>query len=130
MWLSLLALAAFATQDEGIMGPNPGVHRLDGPATVCGVAFALRLEAGEHVDFREGPDFFLYYTTARDGQFLLYEGGHPQPHDDEVRIGQQWMIAIHDSREAEAKARSRVRDRLLMGQAYSEACPTGLVRPN
>jgi len=80
--------------------------------------------------FGRGPTFSSTIRQLATANFFFTKVVIPQPHDDEVRIGQQWMIAIHDSREAEAKARSRVRDRLLMGQAYSEACPTGLVRPN
>lgn len=117
------AVAQERQQEGGIMGPYVGQARSDGPATVCGHAFAIRLAAGEFANRQEGPDFTLFYVTAADGPFLLYEGGHPQPHDDEIRIGDYTIIAIHDNRSEEAKARSRVRDRLLTGTAFSEACP-------
>ena len=78
---------------------------------------------GERVRQQEGVDFWLYYVDAADGPFLLYEGGHPGPHDDEIRIGSYWIIAIHDNRSAEAKARSAVRSRLLTGPAATQACP-------
>lgn len=123
----LFAGAASAQQERqqegGIMGPYVGQVRSVGPATVCGHAFAIRLAAGEFVNRQEGPDFTLFYVTAADGSFLLYEGGHPQPHDDEIRIGDYTIIAIHDNRSAEAKARSAVRNRLLTGASFTEACP-------
>jgi hypothetical protein len=34
------------------------------------------------------------------------------------------VIAIHDNRDAEAKARSRIRDRLLVGAARPASCPS------
>lgn len=107
------------------MGPLPGSQRLEGPSLVCSYAFGLRLAQGEHVDRQEGVDFALYYTESADGPFLLYEGNFPQPHDDEIRTGLSFpsVIAIHDNRSAEAKARSRVRDRLLLGEDIAEACP-------
>ena len=131
--LLLLAAASPAssqTQEGGIMGPYAGRVRTEGPATVCGAAFAVRLAAGEAVQRQEGPDFSLFYIDAADGPFLLYEGGHPQPHDDAVQTGQPFptVIAIHDNRGAEAKARSRVRDRLLVGDAFRAACPAPAVR--
>ena len=121
----LLTAGAAPAQDEGIMGPLPGVEEIVGPTTVCGRSFALRLVAGEKVRKREGHDFFLYYTTAADGPFLLYEGNAPQPHDDEIDTGRPFprLIAIHDNRDADAKANSRVRDRLLTGDARARACP-------
>jgi hypothetical protein len=118
--LHILAVPAVA------QARNPMPHtRTDGPAAVCGSAFAIRLVAGESVDREQGPDFSLFYVTAADGPFLLYEGGYPQPHDDEVRTGQDFpsVIAIHDNRSAEAKAHSRVRDRVLVGDAFHAACP-------
>lgn len=109
-------------QEGDIMGPYAGQVRSDGPTTVCGGGFAIRLAAGESVNRQEGPDFALFYITAADGPFLLYEGSYPQPHDDEVRIDEHWLVAIHDNRGAEAKARSAVRDRVLTGAAFTEAC--------
>jgi len=107
------------------MGPYAGRVLSAGPTTVCGSAFAIRLVAGESVQRQEGPDFSLFYISAADGPFLLYEGGYPQPHDDEVPTGVSFptVIAIHDNRPAEAKARSRVRDRVLTGDAFRAACP-------
>lgn len=122
----VIASPAQARQQEvGIMGPYAGHQRTDGPTIVCGSAFAIRLVSGEYVERQEGPDFSLFYITAADGPFLLYEGGYPQPHDDEVRTGETFpgVIAIHDNRSAEAKARSRVRDRVLVGSAFHAACP-------
>lgn len=112
-------------QEGGIMGPYAGRARTEGPATICGAAFAIRLAAGEAVQRQEGPDFSLFYVAAADGGFLLYEGGYPQPHDDEVQTGLPFpsVVAIHDNRSAEAKARGRVRDRLLVGDAFHAACP-------
>lgn len=106
-----------------IMGPYAGSQTTPGPTLVCGHNFALRLVAGESVRRQEGPDFWLYYVDAADGPFLLYEGGHPMPHDDEIRVGDYWIVAIHDNRSAEAKARSAVRSRLLTAAAFTEACP-------
>lgn len=99
-----------------------------GPALVCGEAFALRLTAGESLIRRDpGIDFILYYAQAADGSFLLYEGNAPQPHDDEIQTGLSFpnVIAIHDNRPAEAKAHSRIRDRLLVGNARPASCPAG-----
>ena len=118
---TLFANTAAPAQD--IMGPLPGVRETSGPTMVCGHNFALRLVAGERARQQEGVDFSLFYVDAADGPFLLYEGGHPQPHDDEIRIGSYWVIAIHDNRSAEAKARSAVRSRLLTGAAATQACP-------
>lgn len=119
----LMISGAAAAQGGNIMGPYPGVSELSGPALVCGHGFALRLSEGERARRQEGPDFFLYYIDASDGAFLLYEGGHPQPHDDSISLSPHWLVAIHDNRSAEARARSAVRDRLLTGPAFSEACP-------
>lgn len=97
-----------------------------GPTLVCGEAFALRIAAGESVERRDpGIDFLLYYALAHDGPFLLYEGNAPMTHDDEIRTGLSFptVIAIHDNRPPPAKARSRIRDRLLTGAAFAAACP-------
>jgi hypothetical protein len=136
--LALLGLCALSTaataqerqQEGGIMGPYVGRQRIDAPTIVCGGAFAIRLVAGESVERQEGPDFSLFYIAATDGPFLLYEGGYPQPHDDEVLTGQDFpsVIAIHDNRPAEARARSRVHDRLLTGDAFHAACPNRSAR--
>jgi hypothetical protein len=108
--------------------PAGGEQRFTGPALVCGEAFALRLAAGESLIRRDpGIDFILYYAQGADGPFLIYEGNAPQPHDDEIQTGLSFpnVIAIHDNRPAEAKARSRIRDRLLVGAARPAACPAG-----
>ena len=68
-----------------------------------------------------------YSVTGADGGFVLYEGNAPQPHDDEMQTGFGWpsVIAIHDNRSVWAKARSRIRDRLLVGAARPAECPAG-----
>src|SRR3954462_3004688 len=117
-FLLLAATPAAATAE--------GERRVNGPDLVCGEAFALRLAAGESLIRRDpGLDFILYYAEAADGPFLLYEGNAPQPHDDEIRTGLSFpkVIAIHDHRGAAAKARSRIRDRLLLGAARPAECP-------
>ena len=110
--------------------PFPGRHgrgqqEIAGPALLCGAAFAWRLSAGGRVRKQEGPDFSLYYADAADGPFLIYEGNFPEPHDDEINTGLGFpaLIAIHDNRSDDAKAHARVRDRLLTGNAFAEACP-------
>jgi hypothetical protein len=106
--------------------PAWGERRFTGPVLVCGAAFAMRLAAGESLTQRDpGLDFILYDALAADGAFLLYEGNAPQPHDDEIRTGLSFpnVIAIHDNRSAAAKARSRIRDRLLVGAARPSECP-------
>jgi hypothetical protein len=116
-------LLAAATQSAA---PAWGERRFTGPALVCGAAFAIRLAAGESLTQRDpGLDFILYDALAADGAFLLYEGNAPQPHDDEIRTGLSFpnVIAIHDNRSAAAKARSRIRDRLLVGAARPVECP-------
>jgi hypothetical protein len=125
---AVFLLAATATPADS----GPGERRFTGPAVVCGEAFALRLAAGESLVRRDpGIDFLLYYAQAADGAFLLYEGNAPQAHDDEIRTGISFpnVIAIHDNRPAEAKARSRIRDRLLVGPARAALCPAGQARP-
>jgi len=122
---ALLLAATLPTASPG------GERRFTGPALVCGEAFALRLSAGESlVRHDSGVDFILYYAQAADGAFLLYEGNAPQPHDDEIRTGLSFpnVIAIHDNRDAAAKARSRIRDRLLVGSARPASCPAGEVQ--
>ena len=121
----LIAAGTASAQDHGIMGPLPGMTDVPGPATVCGHSFALRLDPGERVRKQKGPDFFLYYATAKDGPFLIYEGNFPQPHDDEIETGLPFprLIAIHDNRTGEARTASRVRDRLMTGDAFAQACP-------
>src|SRR3954468_18654495 len=117
------ALLIAATQPAA---PAWGERRFTGPALVCGAAFAIRLAAGESLTQRDpGLDFILYDALAADGAFLLYEGNAPQPHDDEIRTGLSFpnVIAIHDNRSAAAKARSRIRDRLLVGPARPSECP-------
>ena len=107
---------------------QPSERQYAGPAWVCGEGFALHLEAGERLTRRDpGIDFLLYYVEAADGQFLLYEGNAPQPHDDEIATGLSFpnVIAIHDNRSAAAKARSRIRDRLLVGAARVPHCAGG-----
>ena len=106
--------------------PPWGERRHNGPTLVCGAAFAIRLAAGESLTVRDpGLDFILYDAQAADGAFMLYEGNAPQPHDDEIRTNLSFpnVIAIHDNRSAAAKARSRIRDRLLVGPARPAACP-------
>ena len=123
------ALLIAATQPTAAVG---GEWRFTGPALVCGEAFALRLTAGESlILFDPGLDYIVYHAQATDGPFLLYEGNAPQPHDDEIRTGISFpnVIAIHDNRPAEAKARSRIRDRLLVGPARAALCPAGQARP-
>jgi hypothetical protein len=108
--------------------PAGGEQSFTGPALVCGEAFALRLAAGESLIRRDpGVDFILYYAQAADGPFLIYEGNAPQPNDDEIRTGLSFpnVIAIHDNRSAEAKAHSRIRDRLLVGNARPATCRAG-----
>jgi hypothetical protein len=123
MFLAALLLAAAPPA-----APAGGEQRFTGPALVCGEAFALRLSAGESLIRRDpGLDFILYYAQGMDGPFLLYEGNAPQAHDDEIRTNLSFpnVIAIHDNRPAEAKARSRIRDRLLVGAARAALCPAG-----
>ena len=117
MLFALVALAIPAAAQER-------QTRAIGPNTICGHAFAMRLVAGESAVSERGPDFLLYYVTAADGPFTLYEGNFPQPHDDEIATGLDFprLIAIHDNRPAAAKARSRVRDRVLTGDARRAAC--------
>ena len=122
---SLLALLA-ACSLTAPASAQPARDRVyTGPALVCGTAFALRLAAGERLTYRDpGIDFLLYYAEGPEGGFVLYEGNAPMPHDDEIRTGQSFpsVIAIHDNRSAYAKARGRVRDRLLTGDAFRAAC--------
>jgi hypothetical protein len=123
MFLAALLLAAAPAA-----APAGGEQSFTGPALVCGEAFALRLAAGESLIRRDpGLDFILYYAQGMDGPFLLYEGNAPQAHDDEIRTNLSFpnLIAIHDSRPGEAKARSRIRDRLLVGAARAALCPAG-----
>jgi len=119
-----LALAGLAAAAPG--SAEPSTHIYTGPALVCGEAFALRIGAGESVERRDpGIDFLLYYAQGPDGPFLIYEGNAPMAHDDEIRTGLSFpdVIAIHDNRPPAAKARSRIRDRLLTGPAFAQACP-------
>jgi hypothetical protein len=123
MFLAALLLAAAPPP-----APAGGEQSFTGPALVCGEAFALRLSAGESLIRRDpGLDFILYYAQGMDGPFLLYEGNAPQAHDDEIRTDLSFpnVIAIHDNRPAAAKARSRIRDRLLVGAARAALCPAG-----
>ena len=111
--------------------PAGSERRFTGPDLVCGEAFALRLAAGERLTLRDpGLDFILYDAEAADGPFLIYEGNAPQPHDDEIRTGLSFpnVIAIHDNRPAEAKTRSHIRERLLVGDARPAQCPAGRIQ--
>lgn len=122
--LALALAAAFAAAEPA--AAQPSTRTFTGPALVCGEAFALRIAAGERVERRDpGIDFLLYYAQARDGPFVIYEGNAPMAHDDAIRTGLSFpdVIAIHDNRSAAAKARSRIRDRLLTGEAFRAACP-------
>jgi hypothetical protein len=125
------ALLLAATPSAAPAEAGPSEQSFAGPALVCGEGFALRLAAGESATRRDpGVDFILYYVRAADGPFLLYAGNAPQPHDDELRTGLSFpsVIAIHDNRDAAAKARSRIRDRLLVGAARPASCPEGQVQ--
>lgn len=122
----LLAALAAALAAAGPAAAQPSTRTFTGPALVCGEAFALRIAAGERVERRDpGIDFLLYYARAHDGPFVIYEGNAPMAHDDAIRTGLSFpnVIAIHDNRSAGAKARSRIRDRLLTGAAFTAACP-------
>jgi hypothetical protein len=102
-----------------------GERRFVGPALMCGEVFALDLGAGEIAIRRiPGVDFIIYDFEGPDGSFVLYEGNAPQPHDDEIVTGLDWphVIAIHDNRSSTAKARSRIRDRLLVADALPSMC--------
>lgn len=120
-------LATFAfllAAGTAVAQPVPD-RRFTGPALVCGEAFALRIGTGETAIKRDpGIDFLTYYVAGAYGSFVLYEGNAPQPHDDEIRTGLSFpsVIAIHDNRRPEAKSRSRIRDRLLVGSAFAAAC--------
>jgi hypothetical protein len=121
--LASLALAAAPAAQA-----QPTSRTAAGPALVCGMAFGLRIAAGESVESRDpGIDFLLHYAQGPDGPFLIYEGNAPMTHDDEIRTGRSFpsVIAIHDNRPAEAKARGRIRDRLLVGDAFTAACGQG-----
>jgi hypothetical protein len=127
--LALALAAALATAVPA--AAQPSTQTFTGPAVVCGAAFALRIAAGERVERRDpGIDFLLYYAQARDGPFVIYEGNAPMAHDDSIRTGLSFpaVIAIHDSRAPAAKARSRIRDRLLTGEAFRAACRAGVAR--
>jgi hypothetical protein len=119
-----LALAGLIAAAPASADPL-GTQTFTGPALVCGMAFGLRIEAGESVERRDpGIDFLLHYAQGPDGGFLLYEGNAPMAHDDLIRTGRSFpdVIAIHDNRTPWAKARSRIRDRLLLGDAFTAAC--------
>jgi len=124
--MAIAATAAMlAVSTAGRATLQPETRTYTGPTLVCGMAFALRIEAGESVEYRDpGIDFLLYYARGAYGGFLLYEGNAPMAHDDLIRTGRSFpgMIAIHDNRTPEAKARSRIRDRLLVGDAFAAAC--------
>ena len=119
----LATFALLVTAGVAVAQPVPD-RRFTGPALVCGEAFALRIDAGETAT-EHGPDidFLTYYVEGAYGSFVLYEGNAPQPHDDEIQTGLSFpsVIAIHDNRSAEAKAHSRIRDRLLIGAAFAAA---------
>ena len=122
---SRLALALLALTAAPPTAAQPISRTFTGPALVCGMAFGLRIAAGESVESRDpGIDFLLHYAQAADGPFLIYEGNAPMAHDDAIQTGRSFpsVIAIHDNRPAQAKARSRVRDRLLIGDAHAAAC--------
>lgn len=122
---ALLGLALSALAAAAPAAAQPSTRTFTGPALVCGAAFAMRIAAGESVERRDpGIDFLLYYARARDGRFVIYEGNAPMAHDDAIRTGLSFpdVIAIHDNRAPAAKARSRIRDRLLTGEAFRAAC--------
>ena len=121
----ILAAALLLVAAQQPAAPAWGERSYTGPALVCGATFALRLAAGESLIRRDpGLDFILYDAQATDGAFLLYEGNAPQPHDDEIQTGLSFptVIAINDNRSAAAKARSRIRERLLVGAARPAEC--------
>ncbi|HEV7658936.1 MAG TPA: hypothetical protein VGO55_03735 [Allosphingosinicella sp.] len=125
-----LALSSVAappvTRPDGVIE-----QRFDGPALVCGVAFAIEIGTGEHAIKRDSRiDFLTYYVEGRYGSFVLYEGNAPQAHDDEVRTRLGWpqLVAIHDNRGAAARREGRIRDRLLVGDAFPAACPAPAAR--
>lgn len=120
----LATLALLVTAGATVAQPVPD-RRFTGPALVCGEAFALRIGRGESaIKHDPGIDFLTYYVTGSYGGFVLYEGNAPQPHDDEIQTGLSFpsVIAIHDNRTTEAKAHSRIRDRLLIGAPFAAAC--------
>src|ERR1700741_896560 len=95
------AVAQPVTRPDGVVE-----QRFDGPALVCGVAFAIEIEAGEYAIKRDSPiDFLTYYVEGPSCTFVLYEGNAPQPHDDEVRTGRSWpqLVAVHDNRSESGK---------------------------
>lgn len=123
----LSLLLAMAASQDGV-----GERRYQGPALVCGEAFALRIAAGERAVVRDpGMDFLTYHVEGPGGSFVLYEGNAPRPHDDEIRTGRPWpqVIAIHDNRSAAAKAAGRIRDRLVTGPGQRRLCPPRVPTP-
>ena len=128
---SRLALALAALAAASPAAAQPSTRTFTGPGLVCGEAFAMRIAAGESVERRDpGIDFLLYYAQAHDGPFVIYEGNAPMAHDDSIRTGLSFpdVIAIHDNRSAAAKARSRIRDRLVTGEAFRAACRVRVTR--
>lgn len=129
--LVLLTVAGGCSAGTGASQNGNGVNpRVDGPV-LCGEAFALRLEAGERFT-RNDPrmDFITYSISGPDGNFVLYEGNAPQPSDDVIQTNLQWpsVIAIHDNRSADAKARSGIRSRLSIGNDRAPLCPQSRVQ--
>jgi hypothetical protein len=70
-------------------------------------------------------DFLTYRVKGPGGEFLLYEGNAPQPHDDEIRTGLSFpsVIAIHDNRTVAQKlAVGPIRGRLILGDRFQSLC--------
>jgi hypothetical protein len=120
MLITATSAAAQATRSDGVIE-----QRIDGPATVCGQAFAIEIGAGEHAIKRDPQiDFLTYYVEGSYGSFVLYEGNAPMPHDDEIRTGLNWpqVVAIHDNRSSTDAG--PIRDRIIVGARRAVLCPS------
>ena len=119
-----LLLTAAGSEPGDIMGPHPAVTVMEGPTSICGEAFALRLSAGERARYQEGVDFQIFNVETRTGRFLIYEGNYPQAGGELIRTGRVFpsVIAVHYEAGADARTRRRARSRILTGARHTRLC--------
>ncbi|WP_296312261.1 hypothetical protein [Erythrobacter sp.] len=96
--------------------------RFVGPGVVCGIGFALALQAEERfTGFDRMMDFVTYRMESPAGSAIVYEGNAPQEADVLIKTGREFpsMVALHLDAGGYDKS---LADRILIKDEIPRAC--------